>query len=409
MKTKFRFLFTLLIAIGMIGFTASCSSDDNGVASETEKTVTVAVNIAGASNTRVAGETANGITPELNDVTFFFCNATNVLSIQSLSNLSSSSDIHSSQGGHTFRVPNGVNRVYAIGNAAHLSSPTLSSVIINSPISAINAIQFEMDKQTDPKTDVNLKGSSTSSNGSYTAGIGGAADEAALDLVPAIARIEIKSVNSIYSQGFNFKLDSIYINNTYTKFPYGETLPTTAFTAAEIINNGKDDGIWGVGSAPSTYPVIFSDDVNSDAAATHSLTPTGTPPVKNVWGYFVPATEANALTGSPAAYQSTLPGTIIDAVQYNAVPHIILKISGVNAAGYNPNTTYYVTVRGYTTTNTTLYPIGSITNLFPGHFYIMDIEFGTEHLSTNPEDPTKSLKVKVTVKPWQKVDVTPVL
>ena len=398
MKTKFRFLFTLLITIGTIGFAASCSSDDNGngIAPETEKTVTVAVNIAGASNTRAVEGSALNLTPDLNDLKLFFSDGANILSIQSATNLT---DIKDATKGETFRVPSGVTKVHAIGNSASIAVTGLSNITIGSTVATLEGVMFDMDEQTHPKTGVNVKGNSTTA---FSVVAGG--EETSFDLVAAVARIEIKSVKSVKETGVvsnnltSFTLEDIFINNTYSKFPYGGALPAAV---ANEVKYGKDVSIFTAWTDGTSYPDFFTDKV---AAASTSATVTPAT-ANNVWGYYVPATIANDAT--PVA---TKPGTIIDGTQYDAVPHVILKISNVVAAGYGTSAAdlakiYYVTIRGFNTVASST----KVTNLLAGNFYIMDINFGAEHLSTNPEDPTKSLKVKVSVQPWEKVEVKPIL
>lgn len=369
----------VIILLGVLSVFSSCSKDYADCGNGEIKELTIKAYVGASQSTRTAGASATGVTAELHDLKLYFTNGTNVLSIQD-----ADPTVITSASGETFKVPAGVTQIYAIGNTLALGNASLLPTTVGGTIADVKATAIKMDEQSDTETGVNLKGESAT----FTVD----SKNITLDIAPVTSRLEVVSVNSSNAVKVpltSYKLTGIYINNTYTEFALNET---TLPSGSAVVNYGKDVAAWTDGS----YITFFKDE---DSAGLGGNGVEKKLSNSEVWGYFTPATIANE---NPLV--ATKPGTIIDGVQQNAVPHVILKIEDVvTESGVIMSGTYYVTIKGYKN--------GSIpvTNLSAGNIYSMVVDFGAEHLSTSPEDPNKSLTVKVTIKPWNTINVTPEL
>lgn len=396
MKTMKKFSYLLTVALAtIIGF-ASCSSDDdhdgtNPNPSGSTKTITLSVETSSNAQLRADGVTAAGKTPNVNDLSLYFFDASNVIQSVQAFPISGSAP---ATGNQSFTVPSTVTGVYAVGNVTATmanSIVNLSSIVPSSTVANLEALLIDMSKQTDPTTAVTVKGSTASLS---------TATPNSLSISAAVARIEIAKIESDGATGAKvpltaFTVENIYINNTYTKFALNETDPTT--TASEIVNFDKSTWTttWGTGG---NVPSIFKDPaINKVATGT---IPTVTP-TNAVWGYFVPA-NTGTTTGTTFP-NPTDASTPVAELQPSGVPHIVVALSGVTASnGMTYAGTQYVTVKGFKASGT------SLKNLKHGYYYtISSLNIGAEHLSPNPEEPTVSLEIEVTVQPWLPELVTP--
>lgn len=393
MKTmkKFSYLFTVALAT-VIGFASCSSDDDNGTdPAPTGGTKSIDLSIKIGDNTQLrsdAGtESANGLTPDVKDLTLYFHDGTTILNVQSFPITLS---LPSTATTETFTVPQAVTGIYAIGNTTTIANSIAISVTPGTTtLAQLKASLIDMAKQSHPKTAVNVKGETSS----ITAGGGvGGNDKANIDLSAAVSRIEVAKVESTGGAGSTvttpltkFDLTAIYINNTYTQFGLNET--TTGGTTLNF-----DKTTWAANEA--TYPAIYKNTLTAMTGGA-SYTPSTT---SFVWGFFVPA---NANTKGTTFPNPSGAGTATP-VDQTAVPHIILKIENATAPGMTIPAVQYVTVKGLKNAGVLL------DNLKAGTFYLVtSINIGAEHLSNLPEDPTIKLDVEVKVLPWSKVDVTP--
>jgi hypothetical protein len=177
----------------------------------------------------------------------------------------------------------------------------------------------------------------------------------------------------------SFKLDGIYINNTYTKLAIDSVTRPTA--VGDTLNFGSAAAVW---TNTATYPAAFCDNINASASQ-GSFTPDKE---GDHWGYYiVPLSSANGAKG-----------TTINGVQRpEVVPHIVLKVSDVSVeAGQVIPTPMYLTVRGYKTKD------GKDVKQFDAGYvyYITNIAFGLEDLSIEPEADPADITVTLTVLDW---------
>lgn len=351
----------------VLGF-GSCSNDEStGSVDDSPKDIKVTIS---TPSTYLDEATAVGLTPDVTGADVFFTDGITI----KYKGAMTTGEIGSAK---TFTgVPGSANQVIIIGNATALTSPSgLAGVVVNDPLSKLNALMFEQGKQTHPKTAVNVHGSA-----SYSPG----ATSVPVTLTPAIARIEIAKVEAKTGTGVGipltgFKLAGIYINNTYTMC--GTDYTTVPTAAANILNYGAAATEW-----TGTYPSRYCDYPGSTVTPSTPATPTGR------WSYYVMPVVAGK-------------GTTIDATVQNSVPHIVLKITGATAAGYTFPATMYVTVKDIQVAGSNL------TGLVKGKVYsIASVAIGGENLTSTPEAPaTQDIAVTATVTPWINEPVTPVI
>lgn len=396
MRPKLYYLMLVIVTILIVG--TSCSNDDRDITTSSEtKDVTVAVNMAKITS-KAAGESAREITPEVKDLTLYFADASDIIvsTHEFPIGLTSNGEIKDNDK-KTFIVPSAAVKIYAIGNTATISgSIALPTVTIGvTPLSTVQASLLNIAKQTNPKTAINVKSDIATLNPPTSGNIN---YSATLTIKPATARIEIQEIKSDRNVSIpltSFKLTGIYVNNTYTHFGLDES------TKGSEVKYGKDASdapAWVYGG---TFPAIFKDEPSKSGESLGVGNGTSYTPSSNagdVWGYFLPATITNDI---PPA--SSKPGTIIDGIQYDAVPHIILKIENATSDDITYPSLQYVTIRGFKTISGT-----SVTRLEAGNYYLIkSINIGGEHLSSDPEDTNVKADVTVTILKWNEVEIIP--
>lgn len=393
MRTNFKF-FSLVACTFILGLFSCSNEESDNLAPEGEKKVTVKIDINGIS-TRAEGNTsANNVTPNFKDLRLFFTDDNFIQKVEDIT----SGLVNDAENSKTFTVPIATTKVYAIGNVGAISSP-VSIPVAGSPVSTIQALMLEVDKQNADAKDVNLSQGQGSTGAVFDTN-----NEASFSLYPAIARYEIKKVSSSDNSSnkdveqplSEFKLTGVFITNTYRTLGLDySTLPTAK---DDIINAGP--GTSDVDFVGDSIPAYLKDyPLNASNSVGLSFTPEGG---GAFWQYFV----MPPVTGK---------GTILsgNTKQETSVPMIILQISDAVTSVANGPTYHnpsYVNVRKLVH-NGGINDGVEITSLKPGEVYIIDeILFGGEHLTQNPgEDHSKSVVVKVTVQNWVGVPVRPEL
>ena len=372
MKANFKYVMMMAAAL-VLGF-SSCSND-NETSEPTDsapKSVTIYVS---NPSTYAEEESAVNKRPTIHDLNVYFIGAGVIKKTGTMA----SSDMAA---GKTFdNVPGSATDVVIIGNAERLSSPAVSTIAANNPVSKLDALMFKQDKQTDPTTDVNVHGRAVITE---VAGV----ETADITLAPAISRLEIAKVEAKAGADIelsSFKLAGIYINNTYTECGTDYTTLPTAPTS--ILNYDKDALVWTTDAA--SYPARFKDEWANPTAST-SFTPTAAG--ATAWSYYIMPVVANK-------------GTTIGGVVQTSVPHITLKITDAKATGYILPNPAYVTVKELQVEST------SLTALEKGKVYsIATLAIGGENLAARPEvSATQDVIVKATVTAWSGEAVDPII
>jgi hypothetical protein len=279
------------------------------------------------------------------------------------------------------KIPTSADKLYVVGYPESTStSPEKITIVTENELKKKIMIDMQSQSPTNP-TLVNTYGAMTISLSDLKEG-----DEITInmDLSPAMSRLEIQQIGSTVSSRtierpiLSFKLDGIYINNTYTKLGLdGVTRPTAADS---ILNYGSAATVW---ANPATYPARFCDNFKYPAAQSSFAAGTG-----KSWGYYiVPLSSANGAKGT----------TINGELRPEVVPHIVLKVSDISVeVGQVIPTPMYLTVRGYKQpdgTPVTQFDAGSV-------YYIKNLTFGLEDLSIEPEADPSDITVTLTVLDW---------
>lgn len=374
---KFKY-FMITAAVFLLGF-ASCGSEEAVTEGGGEpKSVTVKIVRPATYAEEV---TAVGVTPDIYDADVFFIGGGTVLERGSMNNAEVVS-------GKTFTdIPGAATEIIIVGNAGHLSSPSLPSAgpsAIDTK-AKLNKVMLEHSVQADAKTDVNLLGSGAiTGTGDVTVSVA---------VRPAISRIEIGEVGVMTAGATiplaDFKLTGIYINNTYTEVSLDYNIIPTAL--ANILSYGATATEF----IDGTYPIAFKDEW---AVASVTAAPSFTPAVAgNKWGYFVMPPVENK-------------GTTIDGDTKTSIPHIIIKVEDATLASDGSSLglpVAYLTITKMLDINN---GNAELDKLEAGKVYkIAAVAIDGKDLTPNPETGARDVEVLVSVQAWEGVDVTPAL
>lgn len=395
MKTNFKFFSMAALALA-VGFTSCSDSDDDGPGIDDGlKKVKVQINLGNTTSRATApdAESANNKPPAFADLKLIFVGEGIVQSVQDVTSDEDKTEIKDQTDGKTFTVPKATTTVYAIGNVnstTGVGSPTTFPVKGNAE-STVTGLMLDLEAQQSYSI-VNLS-QGQGELGAAGAGKDFASDEVSFEIYPAVARYEIKKIKidpSATKPLESFQLGGIFITNTYLKL--GLDYATLPSTSTDIINFGP-----GTAGFEANIPAKLKDDETSSLrGATTEFTPIDG--AGYFWHYFVMPPIANKGT--------TLYG---NAEGESSIPMIVLKIMNAEAPTGGPtyDPVQYVNVRRLLNNGTGK----EITYLEPGKVYLInEILFGGEHLTENPgENHEKSVTVKVTVKNWEGVNVTPIL
>jgi hypothetical protein len=291
-------------------------------------------------------------------------------------------------------IPSTVKRIYVIGypTTSSAASPDATvKLLLEADAKKEIMIAMQSQDQANPKL-VNTYGV-IDVNFSNIAEGQSVSEE--IKLAPAMSRLEIMKIDpttppdgKTFKQPIlSFKLDGIYINNTYTKLAIDSVTRPTEVT--DILNYGSDVSTGSIWSQTDKYPANFRDNINA-ANSQDKFEPdqTGATTIRHNWGYYiVPLSSANGAKGT----------TINGEPRPEVVPHIVLKLSDVSIeAGKVIATPMYLTVRGYKQldgTPVTQFDAGSV-------YYIKNLSFGLEDLSIEPEADPSDITVTLTVLDW---------
>lgn len=369
--------YLLITAALGLGF-ASCKKDHDTVSPELKKeeaapkTVNVKLSVA-AAKTYSEAATAVGDTADLKDVHLFFTGNTDTTKIifdYEVKNISSLKTTGETITG----VPGNAYKVYAVANNGVVTlDGNLAAVKTLDDLAKISVL---IDKQDDAVNSVNVVG-----QGLIVAGTQSGVATAHIDATPAAAKIEIGKI-ALKTTGAKipltgFKLQGIYINNTFSKVGAYKSSLDAANAVAYDSTNFK--------TAPyATTGKYLSDAINATNDATEFAATKG-----KVWAYYIaPVTAADSLT---------LPK--INNNKRTSAPEVILEIkdakvaNGVFAAQAYVNITRFKDQSG-----------NPILDFLPGYVYTIDsIEFDGSHLSNQATvSTTTDLVVTMSVRPWTK-------
>lgn len=399
----------LIIALAATTLFAACSKDGGGgnpALPEGTHSLTVKASVPGMGESRADTGTAVGKTPAIDAMTLVFVKDGIVDKLHTATVATITTTGETVSGISTGTVS---NSIYVFGGNTDVPvNPAVAALVpATSTEAQVKAILYDMANQAtgEDATKVSTRGYST-----YTVVSGGTA-AANLEVVPAVSRIEIKTVEAKTTptdpadQVQSFDLEGIYINNTFKKIGADYTVYPTA--AGDIVNYDSENVIWASG-----YDARYHDAFTTNTgAATYSAA--------DFWSYYT----APAQQQSGASYVGTKIPEGGVAVQYLAVPHIVCKLNnvmvGASAPGTlqaNPNTagqwkgtnTLFVRVTKYKTTG------GVDINYFePGKVYqIEKISFDATNLHSNPvpkPEDKHNVIATVVVKNWEGVVTDPVL
>lgn len=391
----------LACAALVAGFT-SCSNDDNATVDQQEgkHNLKMKTNLPVISS-RADAVTAVGKTPDVTAMTLIFV-ADGVVDKIHTANVATITSTGETITGITTGT---INSVYVFGGGATVAMPAaVATITVGDPESDIKDIMYVMSAQT-PGEDAEKVASRAYST--YTAVIGGTST-VAVDLVPAISRIEVKTAEAIAApvvpanKIHKFDLKGIYINNTFKEIGADYTV----YPAANAVNYDSEDAKWNLG-----WDARYHDALTFTGVTTASAT--------NLWSYYV----APAQKMSGPSYIGTIINEGGTPKQYLATPHIVLKLDNVFVGTASPGTLQANTnVSGQWAGTNTLFVrvtkyVDSSSNQInffeAGKVYeINKISFDGSNLQSNPvPDPNSPHDViaTVTVKPWEGVttEVTP--
>ncbi|MCC8019932.1 MAG: hypothetical protein LIO85_09210 [Rikenellaceae bacterium] len=186
---------------------------------------------------------------------------------------------------------------------------------------------------------------------------------------PVVARIEIEEI-SYTGTLEQFTLEGIYINNYYQQMPVG-------LTRLAPTNNGSNPDHYDVGDSDFAYRAysVMYDLIGDNATGPATFTPDN-----GVWAYQVFGNS-------------------------NPVPHIILKLTDVVAAGGASLGDRYVTVSGFADGDG-----DDIMSFVRNTVYkITDLAFTDADIDPLPEPTDVNVWVHVEVEPWATVIVSPII
>ncbi|WP_295935907.1 hypothetical protein [uncultured Alistipes sp.] len=396
---KIKSIFT--VALAALAF-AACNKDNGGGGfAEGTHSLNIKASVPGMG-TRADAGTAVGETPAIDNMTLVFV----VDGVVDLVHSATVATITTS--GETI---NGIttgsnNSVYVFGgNTAVPINPAVTALTQGDTEATVKAIMYTMANETPGEDPNNV---STRGYASYAVVVGAAAS-VSLDVVPAISRVEIKTIKANASptlpadQVHAFDLEGIYINNTFKKIGADYTIYPTV--AGDMVNYDSEDTKWVVAS---TYDARFHDVLSSmTGAATYSAT--------DFWSYYI----APAQKASGANYIGTIINEGGVTAQYLAAPHIVFKLNNVYVGPSSPGT---LQVNANTETTSQWYNSnymfvrvtkyqdggGNAINYFePGKVYqIASITFDASNLHSNPvpePSATHDVVATVLVKDWEGV------
>ena len=295
MNAKFKFLAVAALAL-TVGFT-SCSKSEGETLPEGQKKVTISIDFGTGSGRAADNQTANGQTPDLKDLKLFFVGNNVIQKVETVT-----TDISDMTTGKSFTVPNATTKVYAIGNTGStgVNSPTAFPAAGASE-DDVKSLMIDVTAQTSFKI-FNLS-SGQGAGGTAASGVSFVNDAATFDIMPAVARYEIKKVSAgtttteVDQPLSGFKLTGIFITNTYNKL--GLDYATLPSATADIIKVGP-------GSASfETYIPARLQDVMAPASNATSFIPTEG--AGYFWHYFLAA----PIAGKGTTLDGVLPSIVV--------------------------------------------------------------------------------------------------
>lgn len=265
-------------------------------------------------------------------------------------------DLESTSGALIENVPANSEQVYFAGNApSGVTVPTFGN------IDAVKNVLLNVETQSDASGGVS--NASLYGMGQITPGNPATAN---FNVAPIASRIELAKLTAT-GVITGFKVDGIFINNYYAQSGL-DGIPVPA----SLINNGSDATKYMGGSAE--YPGMM-DGILYDYNASGMGMPT-----PKVWAY-------NVFAGAPT-------------------PHIVIRLSDiVTSDDSSYPSPQFLTVKGFRDLG------GDLLAAFQGGkaYKISDLSFNQNNLTELPELSSIEVEVKVTLIPWETIEVTPEL
>lgn len=347
----------------------SCSNGDDSIPEQ--KTKSVVVKFAPSSLSRAVGDAVStGAAAEIKDYTIYFLDAAgNVVEGTTDAATSPGSDaVVCSKVGAT------AVSVYVVANTGSSYANIDLSGITPANNSTLVDIKAKFAGVSTQKTitSVVLSNSDKSNNGKIaaTTNEGVTTYAAAVEIAPAIARLEISKIIETGTGISGFKLEGIYIDGHAVNFNIGGGYDKTA------TDTNIKDGIYSIGvdhTQLTGYPTDFCDVQQITATSQGSDYEAVPATASKIWAYQLAA-------GAD-------------------LPKIVVKLSDVDGVAG----TKYVTV--------TKYKVGDseyTSKLAPGTVYKIDnITFEVSNTAEVPNATEKEVDVTVTVKGWTVVSLTP--
>lgn len=367
---------------------SSCNNDLNNDLTGNDTEVLLSISVSqtrtgsqGNAQTRAEMPSAKDRLPVVKSIWAVFCLNGNVLH----------SEAQQLDDNHTAifkNIPSSVNRVYVIGYPTHTqTSPAVTTVYTETELQKQVMIDMQAQNQTDA-TLVNTYGVKKVDFSDIEAGKSISEN---IELVPAMARMEIAKIDPanppvglVKMPIKQFKLDGIFINNTYTQLALDSlTVPTAS---GKILNYGSNIGTGSVWLNPSSYPAAYA-----DLFDTSNSQPSFAPKEGTYWGYYV----------APLSADKGAVGTTINDDVQSVIPHIVLKLRDIAIeSGGQTNVIpgpMYLTVRSFKVAETG----EEVKQLRAGYTYrIGNLAFGMEHLAPEPENNPAEIVATLSVLDW---------
>lgn len=378
MKTKFSFLATLVVALGLM----SCSENNDLPVDTDNQSIYLKIGNIESAQTRSEGTAvteAEAVT--LTDGYIYFITAQDGIKEWYKIASSGTSDVANKvitttdlKNGFKFSNVSGeVSKVYIVGNP-NLGSGEATTMEGFKTLSELKAgVNISISSQNNVQ-DLTIvgEGGVTAVNTTQHPTAAVTDRQAVVSLTPLCARIEVGAVKVIGTiTGYTLK--GIYVNRFYAN-------KTLSNVFANLQNEESTDnfGVAGTG-VYSTYQTMCDQDTISIG---NKISLTTSPKTGNVWAYqFFPGGAEN--------------------------PRITLKLSGITSsvAGESYPDPQFVNIRGFLNSTST-----AITTFAPGTIYhINEVSIEKNNLTQYPDPEDINLWVTVTINTWKVEVVTPIM
>ncbi len=378
-------LFTLAAAALVMGF-ASCSKNDDGGANSGEDKA-VKLRISGDfDGTRAEGPgSILGSEPTVSFISghlYFVDAGGNIVKHLNITNdgaavTATGVGINTLKTGATINVSSSAKTVHFIGNDPGTTIPTTGL------FSNVRAYAVSIESQVNSTAGAyDLKNSTLYGEGTINTAVGdgsaGSPHTCGVTVGIISSRIEIGKFTQTGSVITGYKIEGIFLNYYYPSMNVDGTK-----SAAAMVTNGSDPAgyvdnsltytSYATANKYITYDYAAAGLGNLDVATSKIYTPAT---AGKVWAYNILAPQK------------------ISTSDWAAVPHIVVKVTGITPAGTFTEP-QFLTVKGFSQSNVPL------TKIEPGKIYkIASINFDDTNLTPEPEQTTFNVAVTITMPQW---------